>query len=486
MLTALLIFTPLLLSILVFLLKGQSSKKIAFAGSLIPLAITIIAMCGFTKDASLQHQFNQPWVYQLGIYFNVALDGITLLLVFLTTLLTPIIILSTFNKEVSNTNIFYALILFMEMALIGVFAAFDGFVFYVFWELALIPIYFICLYWGGKDRARITFKFFLYTLVGSLFMLAGLIYVYLHTDPLSFSYEALYKAGAALSPSQQSMVFWLMFLAFAIKMPVFPFHTWQPDTYTESPTAGTMLLSGIMLKMGVFGVIRWMIPMIPSGVDQWMGTAIALSVIGIVYGSWLAVSQRDFKRLIAYSSFAHVGLIAAGVFTINAQGLQGAMIQMVAHGINAVGLFFIVDVIASRTGTRNVNELGGIRLIAPVFATYFLIVLLGSVALPLTNGFVGEFLLLSGVYSYSGITAFFAGLTVILGAVYMLRTYQSTMLGDVSLVKSFPELNINEKAVLIPVTALVIILGVYPKPLLDISEPAVLNIIEIFNRGLGR
>src|SRR5690606_33475329 len=256
-------------------------------------------------------------------------------------------------------------------------------------------------------------KFFIYTLAGSLNMLVGLLYVYFQTPgDHSFNIQALYAAGQSLPVAEQGLVFWALFLAFAVKMPIFPFHTWQPDTYYTSPTPGTMLLSGIMLKMGIYGAIRWLLPVVPAGVDAWGSTALILSVIGIVYASLLAIMQKELKRLIAYSSIAHVGLIAAGVFTLEQTGLQGAMIQMFSHGIVIVGLFFIVDIILSRTSTQEIASLGGIRNNAPVFNTVFIIILLGSVALPLTSGFVGEFLLIKSVFEYNGASGTFAALTM--------------------------------------------------------------------------
>jgi NADH-quinone oxidoreductase subunit M len=369
----------------------------------------------------------------------------------------------------------------MQMALVGVFTADDGFLFYVFWELALIPIYFICLVWGGENRGQITFKFFVYTLFGSLFMLIGLIYLYNHTNVeglKSWAVQDLYAAGRSLTETQQSAVFWLIFIAFAIKMPVFPFHTWQPDTYVNAPTQGTMLLSGIMLKMGTFGVIKWLLPVVPLGLEKWGGTAMILSVVGIIYASVIALSQKDFKRLIAYSSIAHVGLISAGIFSMNQQGLQGAIMQMLAHGVNVVGLFFIADIILRHTGTREMDKLGGIRSMNGNFGVLFLIVLLGSVALPLTNGFIGEFLLINGVYQYNAWFAAFAGLTVILGAVYMLRAYQKIMLGerrDSNI--TFGSIAGSDKLVLVIICAVILIFGVYPKPLNDIAEEAVKGIL---------
>jgi NADH-quinone oxidoreductase subunit M len=486
MITLLLIFFPLVAAMLLLLVKGQQVRNIALGAAVIEFAISLFALSQFDSTAT-QFEWNTPWIRSLGINFHVAVDGISMLLILLTTFLVPIIILASFRHDYKNPSAFYALILSMQMALIGVFVSMDGFLFYVFWELALIPIYFICLLWGGADRARITFKFFVYTLAGSLFMLGGFIYLYQHTPNHSFDISALYAAGRSLDATHQGYVFWAMFIAFAVKMPIFPFHTWQPDTYTTAPAPGTMLLSGIMLKMGVYGVIRWIMPVAPLGVDSWSNLAITLSVIGIVYASCIAIVQKDFKRLIAYSSIAHVGLIAAGVLAGNEQGMQGAMIQMLSHGVNVVGLFFIADMIFVRTGTREIQHLGGFRSISPVFAIYFLIILLGSVALPLTNGFVGEFLLINGVYQYNAWMAAFAGLTVILGAVYMLRSYQSVMLGELSLqYNSFAPMLGYEKAVLITICAAVIIFGVYPKPLLDIASPAVHNIVETYRTATGK
>ena len=477
MLTILLIGFPLLAALLVFFTRGTAARNLAMAASVIEFIISLIALYVFkhNPDSPLL-VFDCVWVQSLGIHFSVALDGLSILMVLLTTFLIPLIILTSYSNTYSNSHNFYGLILIMQMALVGVFVAQDGFLFYVFWELALIPIYFICLMWGGENRGAITFKFFVYTLFGSLFMLVGFVYLYNHTnvDGLkSWAIQDLYNAGKSLSASQQGILFWLIFIAFAIKMPIFPFHTWQPDTYVNAPTQGTMLLSGIMLKMGTFGVIKWLLPIVPLGLEKWGGTAIGLSVIGIVYASCIAIVQKDFKRLIAYSSIAHVGLISAGILSANQQGIQGAIMQMLAHGVNVVGLFFIADILLQHTGTREIEKLGGIRSMNGNFAVLFLIVLLGAVALPLTNGFVGEFLLINGVFQYSAIIAAFAGLTIILGAVYMLRSYQTIMLGerkDSNI--TFGALAGTEKAVLIIICIVVITFGVYPKPLNEIAEEA--------------
>jgi NADH-quinone oxidoreductase subunit M len=478
MLTLILILIPFAGSLACMLVSGKNAKNLALSFTLIQLIVTLYIASQFIPGSGIQFSIDYWWIQNLGISFKAGLDGISLLLVLLTGISLPLIILSSRDGDIVNPKSFYGLILFMQAALIGVFTSLDGFLFYVFWELALIPIYFICLLWGGKDRIKITLKFFIYTLSGSLLMLVGLIYIYLQTPaPHSFNINALY--AVSLNSEQQSLLFWSFFLAFAIKIPIFPLDTWQPDTYTDAPTQGSMLLAGVMLKMGLFGIIRWLLPVVPLGIAEWGKLAIILCVTGIVYASCMALIQKDFKRLIAYSSIAHVGLIAAGIFSFNIQGMQGAMIQMMSHGINVIGLFFIADIIMSRMKTRQLDELGGIANHAGQFSVFYLIILLGSVALPLTNGFIGEFLLLNGVYQYSSIAAAVAGLTVILGAVYMLRSYQMVMLGGRQISENvFTSLSASELTTLFIISLLIIIIGVYPQPLLHLTEPDIKLILN--------
>lgn len=486
MLTLFLIFFPLLASLVIFVFRPQSAKWWALTASVIELVVSLVAAFAFEKNATAaQFSFNTPWISSLGLNLSVGIDGISMLLVLLTTVLVPFIIFSSFTITYNKPHTFYGLILMMQMALVGVFVALDGLLFYLFWEMALIPVYFICLIWGGEGRGKITFKFFVYTLAGSLFMLVALVYLYFQTPGThSFAIQALYEAGRALPVTEQSWIFWAMFVAFAIKMPVFPFHTWQPDTYTTAPTQGTMLLSGIMLKMGIYGLIRWMIPLVPAGVMEWGYTALILSVIGIVYASCIAIVQKDIKRLIAYSSIAHVGLISAGLLTLNRIGMQGAMIQMISHGIIVFALFYIVDIIFQRTKTYTLAELGGIKNVAPLLATVFTIVMLGSVALPLTSGFVGEFLLLNSLFQYQLIIGAVAGLTIILGAVYMLRTFQKSMSGEANnLTRTFTDLTGHEKIILYPMVVIIILMGVYPGPILNISEAAVNDLLSVFSNS---
>jgi NADH-quinone oxidoreductase subunit M len=479
--TLILIFWPLAASLILLALRPANAKSLALAASLVEMAVSFYVCWNFDHDASTQFVTNVPWISSLGIHFYVGMDGVSMLLVLLTTVLVPFIILSSFGQTYQKPHTFYGLVLLMQMALVGVFCARDGFLFYIFWELALIPIYFICLMWGGPNRARVTLKFFIYTLAGSLLMLVGLIFVYLNTPGVhSFDIHALYNAGHSMSKGSQGFYFWMFFIAFAIKIPIFPFHTWQPDTYTEASPPGTMLLAGIMLKMGIFGLIRWLLPVLPLGVHQWGHLAILLAVIGIVYGSAIALVQKDFKRLIAYSSIAHVGLIAAGALTFSKIGLQGAIIQMLSHGIIVVALFYCVEIIEERTKTRTISSLGGIRNAAPIFTTVLMVILLGSIALPFTSGFVGEFLLINSLVNYKLVIGAVAGLTTIFGAVYMLRAFQQAMLGEVNVVtQSFTDLTLREKIVLYPLVVLVVLIGVYPAPLLSISEMAVTNIIGL-------
>lgn len=482
MLSLLLLFIPLICGGCIWLLKSNNPKQLAFVSSLISFAIVAYIVVNFVPNAASQFAINYSWISGSNINFSLGIDGISLLLVLLTGLLVPLIILSTFDIKIENASLFYGLILMMQSALFGVFMAKDVFLFYFFFEVALIPIYFIAAIWGGENRIRVTFKFFIYTIFGSLFMLLALVYLYNQTPGMhSANIEDLYKLK--LSANQQSFIFGAIFLAFAIKMPLFPFHTWQPDTYVESPSAGTMLLSGIMLKMGTYGLLRILLPIVPGAAHQWGYIAIILSIIGIIYGSIIAIQQSDIKRLIAYSSFAHVGLMAAGIFSITAAGIQGSLIQMLAHGINVVGLFFVAEIIFRRTNTHNLNNLGAITKNTPNLTVYFIVIMLGSVALPLTNGFVGEFLLLKGVFEYNIWAGALAGLTIILGAIYMLRLVQKSMFGNASnLTENFTDLSLSEKATLLPIALLVIILGIAPNLLLKLTEPAVNQLITLINK----
>lgn len=477
MITILLLFFPVLAALAVLLGGSKLAAKLALGFAVIELTITGYALNVFQSSGPEAFYIFHSWIESPKVSFHLGIDGLSMVMILLTNFLTPVIILSAFHREIKHASGYFSLILLMQFALLGVFMAMDGLLYYIFWELALIPIYFIALRWGGHNRVAITLKFFIYTLAGSLLMLFGFIMLYWYNPDQSFDIRELYRM--AISEQNQSWLFWMFFLAFAVKIPIVPFHTWQADTYRESPTQGTMLLSGIMLKMGTYSLIRWLLPILPLGVAKWGPLAITLCVVGIVYASIIALKQKNLKDLLAYSSVAHVGLISAGIFALNIQGLQGSVVQMVAHGINVVGLFYCADIILNRTNTNTIDSLGGIRNLAPQFNTVFMIILLGSIALPLTNGFIGEFLLLYGVYEYNTWLSVFAGLTVILGAVYMLRMFKKVMLGSTGIrVPEFQDLYWNEKLALGLLVIIIIAMGVYPKPVMDLAEPVLQTILN--------
>ncbi|MDR6488640.1 NADH-quinone oxidoreductase subunit M [Chryseobacterium vietnamense] len=481
-----LLLLPLVGSGLVFAWKNNSSKYLALGIALVQMLLTFYILSDFdftpTVDSVLKHEINYPWSQFMKSSLHFGIDGMSMLLLLLTNILAPIIILSSFNENVNYRNTFYGLILLMQFGLVGVFTSLDGLLFYIFWEVTLIPIWFIAGLWGQENkRFEFTTKFFVYTFVGSLFMLAGLIYVYNHSA--SFALTDLYNAQ--LNEVQQTVVFWFIFFAFAVKLPVFPFHTWQPDTYTYSPTQGSMLLSGIMLKMAVYGVMRYLLPITPLPIAGISGQiVIILAIVGIVHGALIAIIQTDMKRIIAYSSFSHVGLMVAGIFasavvtlrgTFNVEGAEGALVQTFAHGINVVGLFYCCDILYKRFKSRDIRQMGGLAKVAPKFAVLFLIIILGSMGVPLTNGFIGEFILLKSVYDFNGTAAVIAGLTVILCAVYLLRFYGKAMFGegDEAVLSTAKDLSGVEFSVLASLAVFVILLGIFPQPVIDMVSSSV-------------
>ncbi len=476
MVTVLLLLLPVAGALLLLPLKGEKAKQFALITALIQLLVTAYAWSGITDYSKVNFLFDASWIPSMGVHFKVGMDGLSFMLVLLTNLLVPFIIASTQSEKFKKASSFYALILLMQSAMLGVFTALDGFAFYIFWELALIPIFFILLIWGGENRVKVTTKFFIYTIAGSIFMLIGLITLYLNAPERSWDIANLYQAN--LDADTQCMVFWFIFLAFAIKIPIFPFHTWQPSTYTQAPAAGTMVLSGIMLKMGIYSLFRWLLPVAPQAVADYSQLIMILAIVGVIYASWIAMQQRDLKTLLAYSSMAHVGLIAAGAFSGQLIGIQGAMYQMFSHGIIVVGLFIGVDIIERRTNLRDITLLGGIRNTAPWFSAFFLIIVLGSIALPITSGFVGEIMLLLGIFLHNQWMAAVAGVSVILGAVYMLRMYQKAILGPENETNgSFKDLTTSEMLLIVPIVLLILGLGVYPKPILDLTESIATNFL---------
>ena len=396
------------------------------------------------------------------------------ILCLLTALAFPLVFISTWNSQYKKANNFFAWMLLMQAGLMGVFLAMDALLFYFFWELALIPAYFLCSQWGGERRIAVTFKFFIYTFTGSILMLVAIIYVYLQTPDRSFDISSFYKTQ--IPGKDQLWLFWLMFVAFAIKMPIWPLHTWQPDTYEESPTAVTMILSGVMVKMGVLGMIRWLMPVLPVAFYQWGDTATWLSIIGMIYASLIAIQQNDLKRLVAYSSIAHMGLMCAALFSETQSATQGVMMQMFNHGINIIGLWIVVELIERQFGTRKISELGGLAQKSPAMAILLVIVALANIGLPLTNGFIGEFMMLNGIFA-SGVTQFYivftalAGTTTIFAAVYTLNMIRKVFYGDTNaLTAQGYNMRFNEKMALVIIVILVFMIGVYPKLFLNITQ----------------
>ncbi len=472
MILVLLIVIPLLAGILSFSIKNDGAKVLALIGSLITLGISGY-LCSSVGTAPIT--WSVPWIPSLGTQFSLAADGMSAMLSLLTSIVFVIVIISSWNKTFEKPNSFWGLMMLSQTGLLGVFLAYDALVFYVFWEVALIPVYFLASRWGGEKRIQATFKFFVYTFVGSLMMLAGIIFLAQQNPGGSnYSWLSIVHAGASLPPATQQWLFWLIFIAFAIKMPIFPFHTWQPDTYEQSPTPVTIILSALMVKMGLFAVLRWLFPTLPTGVAFWSDTVVVLSIIGIVYASCIAIVQTDMKRLVAYSSIAHMGLMSTAAFSSTNVGMHGIMVQMFNHGINITGMWLIVSMVENRWGTRDMTKLGGMASVAPRMAVAFVIISLANIALPLTNGFVGEFMLFNGIFQggsdYHITFMVIAGLGVILGAVYTLNMIQKTTYGNTVEMIVTKDLTVNEYIGVAIVIALIIFLGVYPKPLLDLTS----------------
>lgn len=484
MIVLLLFLLPLLGGLLSFFLKeGGMARGWAFLVSLATLGLTIYGcLPGAPPDAL---QFSGAWMGNLGSTFSLKLDGLSRILCLLTAVSYPIIFLATWRSSYSRPNNFFALMLLAQAGLMGVFAATDALVFYFFWELALVPMYFLCSGWGGERRIQATFKFFIYTFTASVLMLVALIYLYFQTPDRSFSMEAFYALH--LPSSTQTWVFWLLFAAFAVKMPVWPLHTWQPDAYEQSPTAGTMVLSGIMVKMGVFGLLRWVMPVVPVAAYSWGDVTMSLAVVGILYASVIAIRQDDLKRLIAYSSIAHVGLMAATVFAETKSGYQGMMMQLFNHGINIIGLWIVVELIERQFGTRKLSELGGIAQKAPALTAMLVIIAFANISLPLTNAFVGEFMMFNGIWS-SGATRYnilftaLAALSIILAAVYTLTMIQRVFYGNASeRTGTARDLHTNERLALGLLIAMILFFGVYPQPLLNLTEGFVDGLLSQIN-----
>ena len=472
MIALLLILVPLLGGLATFFLKKEETARTW--SLLVAVATFIVAVLGLAVFNAPEHLvFKAEWLGNLGSSFSIKADAMGMMLCVLNAISFPIIFVSTWKTAYKNAHNFLGLMLLAQAGMMGVFLAMDALLFYFFWELALIPMYFLCSQWGWERRIPVTFKFFVYTFIGSLLMLVGLIYIWSKNGG-SFDISAFYASG--VDQKDQMWLFWLLFAAFAVKMPIFPFHTWQPDTYEQSPTAVTAALSGVMVKMGVLGLLRWLLPVVPAGSYILGDNPSTLALIGIIYASLIAFRQDDMKRLVAYSSIAHVGMMCLAVFSLHKSAMEGVMIQMFSHGINVLGLWVVVEILERKFGTRKMSDLGGVAQKAPALAIAFFVIMLASISLPITNAFVGEYLMLNGIFN-SNATAFgvvygvVAALAVILGVVYMFRMARKVFLGKTNeLTEKGTDIVFHEKAVLGIIVVIIFVMGVYPQPFLNALE----------------
>ena len=456
--------------LLLFIKNDKSANTIAIVSTLGTLVAAIVLAGNGAVD------FNAPWIPVLNAQFLLHADGLAKILVLLTAISFPAIIIATSQNQPKQKNIFLSLLLFTQCGLMGVFLSGDALLFYFFWELALIPVYFLSSIWGGEKRIAVTFKFFIYTFLGSLMMLIGIVYVYMHTSDQSFLIQSFAKAN--LTGGQQVTAFALFFIAFAIKMPIFPLHTWQPDAYEQAPTAVTMVMSAVMVKMGLYGILRWLLPLFPTAFVAHINMVVILSVIGILYASFIAIRQDDIKRLIAYSSIAHIGLMNAAIFSHHQIGIQGAMFQLFSHGINVLGLWIVADIIEQQTGTRSMQQMGGLAKKQPTLAILLVGFSLANIALPLTNAFVGEFLMFNSLFQYNVWVGAAAGVSIILAAIYTLNMVQKVAYGEVSTqINQMQTINKPAQIVLIVLLIIVFVTGVFPQPLFDLTADSLQQII---------
>ncbi len=476
------VFIPLAGALFIIFFLGreqvQSIKSVAFAVTALDFLVALPILFAFdTSTHQFQFVEQARWIDAIGVEYFLGVDGISLLLIFLTTLLGVIAIVCSFTAIEEREKEYYFSLLFLQTGMLGVFMALDFFLFYVFWEVMLVPMYFLIGIWGGPRKLYAAIKFFLYTLFGSVFMLLAILALYfLHyaqTGVLTFNFLELLRTN--IDPSLQVWLFLAFFLAFAIKVPMFPFHTWLPDAHVEAPTAGSVILAGVLLKMGTYGFLRFSLPLFPEASQTFIPLMVFLSIVGIIYGALVAMAQPDLKKLVAYSSVSHLGFVMLGIFTLTPEGVQGAILQMINHGLSTGALFLIVGMIYERRHTRMIADYGGLAKSMPVFAAFFGITMFSSIGLPGLNGFIGEFLILVGAFKTSYLWAAFAVLGIILGAAYMLWAFQRVMFGELDKPENarIGDLNGREIAYMVPIVILMIWIGIYPKPYLRSMEASV-------------
>jgi NADH-quinone oxidoreductase subunit M len=464
--------------------RGREVKLIANFVTGLEFLATLVILRGFNPaSGDMQLIERSEWIKAFNVQYLLGIDGISLLLILLTSLLTFIATLSSWEAVRSRLKEYYIFLLFLEVGMIGVFVSLDFILFYVFWEVMLVPMYFLIGIWGGERRLYAAIKFFLYTLFGSVVMLVAILVLYYHYH--TFDVLAMLENGVTLPLALQSWVFLAFFLGFAIKVPIVPFHTWLPDAHVEAPTAGSVILAGVLLKMGAYGFVRFSLPLFPEASRKFVPLLIVLALVSIVYGALVSLMQKDMKKLIAYSSVSHMGFVMLGLFTFSPLAIKGAVLQMINHGISTGALFLIVGVVYERRHTRLIADFGGLSARMPAFAAVFLIMAMSSIGLPGLNGFIGEFMILMGTWAVNWIWASIAATGIILGAGYMLWLYQRVMFGRLEnpANQSLKDLTVREFATFLPLLVLAFWIGVFPKPFLNIIDKPVEKVVRIVNPG---
>jgi NADH-quinone oxidoreductase subunit M len=479
---SLILFTPLAGAIALLFVNKQSESTIRWIANGVALVGFLISVPLWwaydPSNAEFQFIERLPWIPSIGAEYFLGVDGFSTLLILLTTMMGFIAVLSSWNAITDRVKEYYVFLLMLQTGMLGAFMALDFLLFFLFWEVMLVPMYFLIGIWGSSNRLYSAIKFFLYTLVGSVVMLLGILalYFYHHSVTGVYSFDVTRYYALDLPLDLQWWIFLAFFLGFAIKVPMFPFHTWLPDAHTDAPTAGSVILAAVLLKMGTYGFIRFSLPI---GTNAFVPMMVLLSIIGIVYGALVAFAQKDWKRLVAYSSVSHMAMVMLGMFALNPVGITGSILQQLNHGISTGALFLLVGVVYERRHTREISEYGGLSKVMPVYAAIFLLMTMSSIGLPALNGFIGEILILQGIFVVDKIWAAFAATGIVLGAVYMLSLYQRTMFGTIENPKNEKLLDLSgrEFATFAPLIVLAIWIGLYPKPFLDRLDTSVQRVV---------